>query len=572
MEFRRKEAPIYPQAVLLLLTAALIVAIIVLCCVPPVSRDALSHHLAVPKLYLSHGGIYEIPQIMFSYYPMNIDLLYLLPLYFGNDIAAKFIHFSFALLSAWLIFHYLYKRMETSYALLGALLFLSLPLIVKLSISVYVDLGLIFFSTAALLYLLKWMETRFRPKYLIFSGCCCGLALGTKYNGMVAFVLLALFIPFIYARQTHIQKIQGEIATQTRGVGFAVVFAVAALLVFSPWMIRNFVWKQNPIYPLYHSWFSAQKASAPAAASNRTEQKGAGPPKTLSSKTSRRFSVFAYRHIIYEEPWWQTMLIPIRIFFSGKDDDPQYFDGKLNPFLLLLPLFAFIGLKEDRSGIGDDKWVLLAFSAFFILIAAFMVDMRIRYIAPVIPPLVILSVAGLRRVEHLIRECPRAFAAAWAPAVVAAVAAAMLLPNGLYVLQQFREVQPAGFISGKVSRAQYIEMRRGEYRVLQYANARLAPDAQILGVFLGNRIYYSDRKMMTDPGMLLRAVRGSDTSQGISDALKKMGLTHLIIRSDLFESWMGNNLEKKQRELIRKALGEQMKLLYFKNGYALFEL
>ena len=31
----------------------------VLSLVPPISRDALVHHLAVPKLYLEHGGIFE---------------------------------------------------------------------------------------------------------------------------------------------------------------------------------------------------------------------------------------------------------------------------------------------------------------------------------------------------------------------------------------------------------------------------------------------------------------------------------------------------------------------------------
>ena len=108
--------------------ALLIVAIVILSWVPPVSRDALTHHLAVPKLYLQHGGIYEIPSIVFSYYPMNLDLLYMIPLYFGNDIAAKFIHFIFALLTAWLIFSYLRKRLDTGWALVGALFFLSLPL------------------------------------------------------------------------------------------------------------------------------------------------------------------------------------------------------------------------------------------------------------------------------------------------------------------------------------------------------------------------------------------------------------------------------------------------------------
>ena len=83
--------------VLTVLLLTVIAAIVILSAVPPVSRDALTHHLAVPKLYLEQGAIYEIPSVKFSYYPMNLDLLYLVPLYFGNDIIPKYVHFMFAL-------------------------------------------------------------------------------------------------------------------------------------------------------------------------------------------------------------------------------------------------------------------------------------------------------------------------------------------------------------------------------------------------------------------------------------------------------------------------------------------
>ncbi|MDT8380603.1 MAG: hypothetical protein RQ739_17105, partial [Desulfotignum sp.] len=69
-----------------LVMAAAIGCIVLLASVPPVDRDALTHHLFIPKLYLLHGGIYEIPHIGFSYYPMNLDLLYMIPLAFNNDI------------------------------------------------------------------------------------------------------------------------------------------------------------------------------------------------------------------------------------------------------------------------------------------------------------------------------------------------------------------------------------------------------------------------------------------------------------------------------------------------------
>ena len=109
--------------------------------------------------------------------------------YFGNDIVPKFIHFTFALLTAWLIFSYLKIRINTVYALAGALFFLSLPVIVKLSITVYVDLGLIFFSTWSLICLLKWLDNDFKIHFLILAAISCGLALGTKYNGLITFRL-----------------------------------------------------------------------------------------------------------------------------------------------------------------------------------------------------------------------------------------------------------------------------------------------------------------------------------------------------------------------------------------------
>ena len=191
------------------------------------SRDALTHHLAVPKLYLQHGGMVELPHIGFSYFPMNLDLLYLIPLYYGNDILPKFIHFAFGLLTAGLLFSFLKKRLGTPYALIGSLMFLSTPVIVKLSITVYVDLGLVFFSTAALIYLVKWSEDDFSIRYLLFSAAFCGLALGTKYNGMVTFFLLTIFVPFIYLRFRHEQN-----RFQGKATGYAATLCADSALDF----------------------------------------------------------------------------------------------------------------------------------------------------------------------------------------------------------------------------------------------------------------------------------------------------------------------------------------------------
>ena len=94
------------HAICTALILSIVISIGILGSVPPVDRDSLTHHLYVPKLYLRHGAIYEIPAVTFSYFPMNLDLLYTAALYFGSDILPKYLHFAFALLTAWLIFRY----------------------------------------------------------------------------------------------------------------------------------------------------------------------------------------------------------------------------------------------------------------------------------------------------------------------------------------------------------------------------------------------------------------------------------------------------------------------------------
>ncbi len=351
------------KGILIGVLALLIVAIVILSWVPPVSRDALTHHLVVPKLYLQHGGIYEIPSLGFSYYPMNLDLLYLIPLYFGNDIVPKFIHFVFALLTAGLIYGYLAKRLGTKWALLGAIFFLSLPVIVKLSITVYVDLGLIFFSTASIISLLKWIESRFQIKFLILSGTCCGMALGTKYNGLIVFFLLTVFVPLFYANQTkktdsgenQTQKIS-SFKYQLKAIWFGTIYCFIALLIFSPWMIRNYVWKGNPIYPLYQNFFNPQRSISVDTKEDNSKARGSyAEPQQTPPNPSTPWRSFAIRKVIYGEAWWEIALIPVRIFFQGQDDNPKYFDGKLSPFLFLLPSFCFFSVRDGFSDFASRK-------------------------------------------------------------------------------------------------------------------------------------------------------------------------------------------------------------------------
>ncbi len=538
------------KTILITLATVLIASVIILSYVPPVSRDALTHHLAVPNLYIKHGSVYEIPDIEFSYFPMNLDILYMVPLYFGNDIAPKFIHFSFALLTVWLLFSFLKKRLNTLYALTGILFFLSLPIIVKLSIMVYVDLGLIFFSTASLIYFLKWIEENFKLRFLILSAVWCGLALGTKYNGLIVCFLLTLFVPFIYSISSFSKSDTPSsfiLHPSFRAAGYGAVFLFVALLVFSPWMIKNYIWTDNPIFPLYDNCFNRADDSA------------------------RKINHFTLRSVNFNESSWQIALIPLRIFFQGRDGSPKYFDGKLNPLLFILPFFAFLGSGKNKA-LMTEKKILLAYAVLFILFAFFTTDMRIRYISPIIPPLVILSVFGLYNINTFFREqCSVLSGKAGLCAVFVALCFLTGM-NAVYITEQFRYVDPIPYIRGKVGRDEYIERYRHEYPAIQFANKNLPGSAKILGIFLGNRRYYSDREMFFDMNLFRKIVKQANSPEKIMSELNKKDITHILIRYDLFNKWCDTNFDDNSKKMLKIFFKEHLKLLFYKGGYGLSEI
>jgi hypothetical protein len=536
------------------ISALLIVAgigwICLLSAVPPVDRDALTHHLFVPELYLEHGGIHELPHIPFSYYPMNLDLLYLIPLYFNNDIAPKYIHFAFALVTGILIFRYLARRTDTGHALLGMLFFLTLPLVVRLSSTVYVDLGLICFLFAALLYLFKWIESGFTVGPLIISGIWCGLALGTKYNGLLGMFLLGMFVPFIYAR-FHAQKRYGSL----KAAGWGTLFILVSLAVFSPWMIRNLAWTGNPVYPLYNKVFN------PPPASSETVDKAPAP----------RISHFQFRNQVYGESWTQIALLPIRVFFQGKDDSHRYFDGRTSPFLLILPLFAFAGFRNRTRQEKAEILIMLFFSVLFLLYACLMTSVRVRYFSPILPPLVVLSMFGLYNIQKPDGLGARLFGPArkW---VVFAVVAVMLGMNAAYMVDRFNKDRPLDYLSGKLTRDEYIQMFRPEYAAFQYANANLAREAKIFGLYMGGRGYYSDRYIAFPDALLHRAAREAASGKDVAATLAGSGFTHILMSYAGFNLWLKEAASDHDRQVLRQFFESHVEVLFSKDGYGLFEI
>ena len=507
---------------------------VILGLLPPISRDELTHHLAIPRLYAETGRIIEVPIAPYAYYPMLLDMLYTPWVYWRLDFVPKWIHALFAYLTGLLLYAYLGRRMSSEYGLLGFFLFISTPAITRLSHWGYVDLGITFFTTAALLALLRWREERRALGWLCLGALSLGFALATKPNGMVAgLVICFLFVlAIVHPPRKPAKWIGREM----------LLFGGLTLLPYSPWLAKNWFQTGNPFFPLLGNIFAAHR-SVPG------EAVGFGD-----------LGIFAKRELLYGENIWQIIGLPLRVFLSGQDDSPQFFDGVLTLVLIFFLPWAFKGKWLD------EKKILTGFSLLFFLYALFLVDLRIRYILLIVPPLVVLSVYGIFNAYLRIKR----------PAYLIAILVFFAAWHGTYLWRYFNAAEPFGYLWGGESREAYLIRMLPEYAAFRYINRESPPASKIYLLFIGRRAYYCERDYFHDsgdlPGALLGVVRAAKGPEQIAQSLRRMNLTHLMMREDLLAAFLTNNLAAEQARLWYHFATTRLKLAFRGGGYAVYQL
>ncbi|MBI2674269.1 MAG: glycosyltransferase family 39 protein [Candidatus Yanofskybacteria bacterium] len=149
---------------------------------------------------------------------------------FSNDIGRLLLwgRLSVMFLSVLLGF-YIYKWASELFnyqaGILALFLYAFMPVMVANAQFVTTDLPLASFSFVTFYYLWKFSRTNHK-KYLVFSGCFLGLALGSKFSATVFLPVIALFV-FIYAWQRG-----REFNTRMRQlVNLALIVAIPAFVV-----------------------------------------------------------------------------------------------------------------------------------------------------------------------------------------------------------------------------------------------------------------------------------------------------------------------------------------------------
>jgi hypothetical protein len=371
---------------------------------PAVGKDALIYHLAVPKLFLKHQGIYFIPGNIFAHYPLNAEMLYVIGLSLRGDILAKGIHFVMVLsilLGMWQFARH--HISETRFLPLALLIFYTIPSVFVASHVAYNDLTVSFYTFLAVYAFVNWFSRRHNA-WLVLSGVFSGLAVSTKYT--------ALFLPFLgclgvlWACRRHKQSSQ-------QAARWVLVYLACTLIVGSPFYVKNWIMTANPFYPFLYGFFDG---------------KGWDPEQ------ARLYDLFVLS-LGKGRGFWDYLLLPWNVSVNAKMHSPQ-FDGILGPvFVLTLPFAA--GMR--RIAIGAKIAIAYCLLTFMFWAAS---AQQIRYLVPIFPFLAIMTVYIL---SHY-RPRKAVFC------VLVALIAGGLGFNGYHIVRDFIKIRPVGVVAGRTPR------------------------------------------------------------------------------------------------------------------------
>jgi hypothetical protein len=138
------------------------------------------------------------------------------------------------------------------------------------------------------------------------------------------------------------------------------------------------------------------------------------------------------------------------------------------------------------------------------------------------------------------------------------------------------DAEPAGYLSGTVSRAQYLTRRLPEYAAFEYINRETPATAKIYLLFVGRRAYYCERDYYHDggelPGVLLAAIRAAKNAEQIAQSLKQKRITHLMAREELLAAFLTHNLTADQARMWNEFATSGLQLGFRAHGYAVYQL
>ncbi|MEE9259249.1 MAG: hypothetical protein V3U37_06870 [Nitrospinaceae bacterium] len=511
----------------------LVLLAVTLALTPPAMTDALVYHLAVPKAYLEHHGLVNLPNNIYSYFPQLMEMVYLFCLALGSDLAAQLTGLGMTLLLLGALALYFRQRFSARWALLVPVIYFSTPTFFSVSASAYVDTqaaGFVFLS----FYAWDLWKSRGHGGWFYLMVVFAASAVAAKLTTVIVLPLVLLAILLNAGKEERsfisLQRI--------------LIFALAGLLMLLPWWGRNYAYTGNPFAPYFLQFFGGEARFNWDAARSILQQE--------------YYSSFGMGRGLRE-----FLLLPWNLTFLSEKNSLR-FDGEVGIlYFLLIPALFWLRRRA----------LPMATVFFIFLIFWFAHFQYIRTLAPAFTFLALLSAAGLERMTRTPDGGQGEVAQwNWRTLVPAGVSLGILFNLSL-IAADWNRIQPLPYIFGGENREQFWTRHIPSYPMFRTVNEKLEKDSVVLFVYMRNLGYLSERKFISDTffeAHTLQTILRRDASvEGIAGQLESLGATHLLF-DNRYVFGEDSAFSPEEREALKNFLNSNARLVEGKNGYYLY--
>ena len=451
---------------------------------PPTGWDVLQYHLVGPQRALAQGRILPPGDNLSLSNPALVEMLFLAAMTLKGDSAAQLMHWGYAplMVGALLVFARRYLTMRTGW--LAAAILLAVPSFLRTATWAYNDVALAFYSMVAVWLVLE-ARAKGTARSFALAGIFAGLAMGGKYTAVfVVFALLGLIV-------------RPQRATWRA----ALVFSISAGIVVAPWLMRNWIFVGNPVYPFV--WGGREWDAFRAAWYSRF---GTG---------------------LLNDPL-RLLLAPWEATVWGQEDT-AYFQATIGPLLLaLVPLGVLTARGESASARAPRAlwwFVGVLYVVWLVGVAQSKLLWQTRLLFPAFPALALLAGDAFERLARL--ELPQFSVQRFAMLVVGLVLALTAFSYALAIAGD----SPFAYIAGFESRRAYLTRALGSYyATAEFVNGALPKDARVLFLWETRPYYFQravDEDAILDRWARLRFRLGDADS--IAAELRERGYTHVLL-------------------------------------------
>ncbi|MCX5776697.1 MAG: glycosyltransferase family 39 protein [Candidatus Firestonebacteria bacterium] len=400
------------EKILLAITVVFMLFNLIAALTPETFFDSLEYHLALPAAYLLNHGFTPLQFNIFSGFPGNAEMLYLTGLVLSGSVTAKLINFLFGALLLVSVYSFSKKYLSRPAGLFSAAIFSLVPMVAVNLINTQVDCLSAFWFFLSFYLALNASEKGFLAgkKALIFSGIFAGFGMGIKYSGIIYAAAILGMLLYLCLKSKAAKK-----APVVAGI-----FILFSLIPVVPWLIKNYIYFSNPVYPYF--------SDAPGLTRLLSEQTGAAVNSVLK---------------IVRLPWDLTFSRPLSASMN------------LGPlFLAFSPLLLWALFKKNKESTQIKALLIVIVIS---LIGWLCMTRIARFF---IPGLLFLSLyTGNSVIEFLKKEKEEFFHFSVYTLVIV-----IALHNLFWVTNvNIKKMDPLALFSGKITGEEYLSTPRSSY-------------------------------------------------------------------------------------------------------------